>query len=239
MEKLRAAAFLTVVVFAIYGKSLNGEFIFDDDLMLTGNRLIKSPDGIARFWFTTDQPDYTPLTSSVLWVEWHLWGTTTTGYRIVNLILHIGAALMVWRILVRLSIPGGYLAALIYAIHPVCVESVAWIDQLKDTLSTPLFLASIFCFLRNAQWHTTTKHFAQQDAYGRPDPPSQAHDRGPASIWPSRWYWLSLVAFVLSICSKGSVAILPLVLVLIVWWEHVSLRAATCSGLRHSLRSRR
>src|SRR4029077_21290392 len=80
-------------------------------------------------------------------LEWRLWGMKSTGYHVVNLALHIAACLLLWLLLRRLSIPGGFLAALLYAIHPVNVESVAWVVQRKDTLSTLFFLLSILWYL--------------------------------------------------------------------------------------------
>ncbi len=118
-----------------------------------------------------------------------------------NLVLHIAACLLLWLLLGKLSIPGGFLAAVLYAVHPVNVESVAWIEQRKDTLSTLFFLLAILGYI-------------QSDF--RSSPPRGRMYRPGAG----RWYWLALVSFALAMFSKGSVATLPLVLLLIAWWQH-------------------
>jgi tetratricopeptide (TPR) repeat protein len=183
-----------------YWPSLSGEFILDDDILLTKNALIKAPDGLFQAWYTTKQPDYVPLTSTTLWLEWRLWGMNSTGYHVTNLALHIVGCLLIWLVLRKLRIPGAFLAALLYAIHPVNVESVAWIEQRKNTLSLVLFLFSIFWFFQN-------------DNLGE-------DETTRSNTSPRRWYWLSLVAFALALLTKGAVAILPLVLLLLIWWRH-------------------
>ena len=123
-------------------------------------------------------------------------GNNPTGYHVTNLLLHFAAVLLIWAVLRALAIPGAFLAALLFAVHPVNVESVAWIAQRKNTLAIVFFLLSILCYLRDIEQRTT--------------------DHGPRT-W--RWYWLSLFAFVLAMLSKGSVVVLPLVLLLLTWWQ--------------------
>ncbi len=132
----------------VYWPALHGGFILDDDLLLTESKLIKAPDGLFRIWFTTEPVDYWPVTNTSLWIEWRLWGLNPTGYHITNLALHIAAALLIWLVLRRLSIPGAFLAALLFAVHPVNVESVAWISQRKGLLAIVFFLLSIYFYLR-------------------------------------------------------------------------------------------
>ena len=192
-------ALLFVVASVAYLPSINGGFIFDDDLLLTDNALIQAPDGLLRFWYSTQQPDYVPLTCSTLWFEWRLWGMNSTGYHVTNLLLHIAACLLIWVLLQKLSIPGGFLAALLFAIHPVNVESVAWVEQRKNTLSILFLLLSICWYLKSDVQSPS---------------PDLSSRRGV-----SLWYFMSLLAFALAVFSKGSVAILPLLLLLIVWWQ--------------------
>ena len=99
-------------------------------------------------WFTTDPADYWPVANSSLWLEWRLWGMNTTGYHVTNLVLHWIAALLIWAILRRLKVPGAFLAALLFAVHPVNVESVAWISQRKGLLAAVFFLLSILWYVR-------------------------------------------------------------------------------------------
>lgn len=190
---LAGAALLALGVFAVYWPALHGGFLFDDDSLLTSSPFVKSANGLARLWFTTEPIDYWPLTNTTFWVEWRLWGESPTGYHITNLLLHTGAAVLLWRVLRRLAVPGAWLAAAIFAIHPVNVQSVAWIAQRKNVLSMVWYLASILLYLRDESV------------------------RSPRAI--TRFYWFSLLAFVLALLSKGSVAMLPGALLLLAWWR--------------------
>jgi tetratricopeptide (TPR) repeat protein len=194
-----AALLCGAVVFS-YLPALHGGFIWDDHVLLTESPLIKASDGLYRFWLTTEAPDYWPLTSTTLWVEWRLWGLDPTGYHVTNLALHVIEALLVWAILLSLRIPGAYLAALVFAVHPVNVESVAWIAQRKNLVAMLFFLLATLFYLEDD---------VGEEGGRRPlDRPG-----------PSRWYWLSLAIFVLALLGKGSVATLPLVLLLTAWWR--------------------
>jgi tetratricopeptide (TPR) repeat protein len=188
-----------------YWPALHGGFVLDDDLLLTENHLVQASDGLYRIWFTSQATDYWPVTNSTLWLEWRLWGRNTTGYHVVNLALHVADCLLIWLLLRKLAIPGAFLAALLFAVHPVNVESVAWIAQLKNVLSMLFFLLSILWYLN---FDTPTA----------PQNPRQSKTT-PQTFRTLFWYALSLAAFVLAMLSKGSVAILPLVLLLIVWWQ--------------------
>ncbi len=183
---------LVAATVLVYAPALHGSFLFDDDSLLTNSAIVKAADGLRRIWLTTEPLDYWPLTNSSFWIEWRLWGMNPVGYHVTNVVLHIGSALLLWAVLRRLSIPGCWLAAMLFALHPVNVQSVAWIAQRKNTLSMFFFLLSILWYLR-----------------------VPGNSRGGSA----RWYWLSFGAFVLAMLSKGSVAILPGVLVLLIWWR--------------------
>lgn len=185
----RTALALLVLVTAVavaYWPSLRGDFIWDDDALITRNAAIQAPDGLYKIWFTRETLDYWPVTNTSFWLEWRAWHTHALGYRIVNVVLHTINAILIWLILRNLGIPGAYLAALLFAVHPVNVESVAWIAQRKNTLSMCLFLLSILSYMRG----TRTS------------------------------YVVSVGFFLLAMLAKGSVVILPAVLLLIVWWTH-------------------
>jgi protein O-mannosyl-transferase len=207
---------IAAMSFLAYSPSLGGGFIWDDkDLYLTQNPIIKSADGLFRFWCTTEPWDYYPVSNSSLWIEWRLWGMCPMGYRLTNLILHIAEALLIWIILRRLSIPGGFLAGLVFALHPVNVEAVAWISQRKDMLAVLFFLVSILWYLKAGM------------AKGSGDVTPARCDGGPRErenpssliLHPSAFCWLGLAAFVLAMLSKGSAAVLPFFLLGIVWWR--------------------
>ncbi len=205
-------AIIIVVAIIAYFPSLNGGFILDDDELLTNNSLIKAADGLYRFWCTTEAPDYWPVTNTTLWIEWRLWGMNSTGYRATNLILHIIESWLIWMILRKLSIPGAFLGAVIFAVHPVNVESVAWIAQRKNLMAMLFFLMSILCYLR--QFSLNCSDNAQRSRHS----PCADPAHGVRGLLIGRWYWLSLAAFVLAMLSKGSVTVLPLLLLGIVWW---------------------
>ena len=143
------AALIAAAIFLAYSPSINGGFILDDDKLLTENDIVQAPDGIQRFWLSTEAVDYWPLSNSTLWIEWRLWGMHPAGYRATNLILHAAEAFLIWALLRKLAIPGAFLAATFFAVHPVNVEAAAWIAQRKDMLALLFFLLSILWYLKS------------------------------------------------------------------------------------------
>ncbi len=151
---------------------------------------LRSWQGLYRIWFDVQATlQYYPLLHSVFWVEHKLWGDATLGYHLINLLLHAAAAVMVALILRRLTVPGAYLAAAIFALHPVHVESVAWITEQKNTLSAVFYLGAMLVYL----------HFDQTRKIAL--------------------YWWALGLFVLAILSKTVTATLPGGLLVIFWWQ--------------------
>ena len=147
---LLAAAWLALAVatFLAYQPAWRGGLVWDDDAHVTRPEL-RSAQGLWRIWSdlgATQQ--YYPLLHSAFWVEHKLWGDATLGYHLVNIALHVLAAFLVWVILRRLAIGGAFLAAAIFALHPVHVESVAWITELKNTLSAVFYLGAALAYLR-------------------------------------------------------------------------------------------
>lgn len=183
---LAGGALLVGLTLFAYWPSLGGGFLLDDNWYLTDAPLIAATDGIWKFWFSSEPVDYYPLSNTSLWLEWRLWGLNPTGYRATNLLLHLVSTGLIWSVLRRLSVPGAFAAALLFALHPVNVESVAWISQRKGLLALALYLTSLYAYLR---------------AEAAPQPDS---DRG-------RWYATSIFTFTLAVLSKGSVAVMPLI----------------------------
>jgi len=135
---------------------------------------------------------------------------TATGYHVTNVLLHIGSAILLWRVLRRLRIPGAWLAALIFAIHPVNVESVAWITERKNTLAMFFYALTLWCYLRFLEAAN------QNPSSGVRSTRSATQ---PSSISSRTWYCLSLVAFLCALLSKTSVVMAPFVLLLLAWWQ--------------------
>src|SRR6266513_259341 len=143
---LTAAIIIAVVV--VYLPVLRGDFVWDDFLLITGNPLLQNVSGLLEIWSGSRTADYFPLTNTVFWIEHHLFGANATGYHAVNILLQIANALLVWRLLKQLNIPGAWLAGLIFVFHPVHVASVAWISELKNLLALLFALLSVLFFLK-------------------------------------------------------------------------------------------
>jgi protein O-mannosyl-transferase len=183
------AAALVVVVFLVYQPAWQGGLVWDDNAHITSPEL-RSWHGLYRIWFDVGATlQYYPLLHSVFWVEHKLWGDATLGYHLVNIGFHALAALMVALILRRLAIPGAYLAAAIFALHPVHVESVAWISELKNTLSAVFYLSALIVYLRFDQSRKMPTYLG------------------------------ALGLFVLGLLSKTVIATLPGALLVIFWWQ--------------------
>src|SRR2546421_1847215 len=153
---LGAATLCALTIFA-YRPAWHAGFIWDDDRYVTNNHLLIAPDGLRRIWFSLDAPSqYFPLAYTILRIERSLWDLNPVGYHWVNILLHLGNALLVWSILARLKVPGAWLAAAIFALHPVQVESVAWISELKNVLMGFFFLLSLLTWTEYVD--ATDKH---------------------------------------------------------------------------------
>jgi len=181
------AILIVLVCVAVYVPAFRGGFVWDDDSTLTKNAVLRE-NGLYQSWFAPKQPNYWPITWTSYWLEHKLWGLNSAGYHVVNVLIHAACAVLIWRILIQLNIPAAFAAALIFAVHPVNVESGAWIAQRKTVLAMLFFLLSLFCYLR---FDKTGKKL---------------------------FYILSAVLFILAMLSKGSVVGLPIVILLCVWW---------------------
>jgi len=186
------AVVILLLTFLVYWPALRGGFVWDDMILVEQNQLAKGDLNLRTVWFNTDFP----LTTVMFWIQWLVWGKSTVGYHLINIMLHVASALLVWRVLAQLRIPGAWLAGALFAVHPVCVASVAWISELKNTLSLPLCLLSFWWYLA----------FEDHQA---------GHKPGKAR----RCYWLSLGAFALALLSKTSIVMLPVGLLICAWWQ--------------------
>ena len=185
---------LLVAVLLAYQPAWNGKPVWDDESHLTAPAL-RSWRGLEQIWFqpgATQQ--YYPLVYSVFWVEQKLWGVATPGYHLVNILLHLASALLVVKILRRLDVPGAWLGAALWALHPVQVESVAWMSELKNTLSGLCYLGSALAYLK--------------------------YDREKKGAF----YISALGLFGAGLLAKSVIATLPAALLLVFWWKRKTLR---------------
>src|SRR5260370_9781823 len=121
--------------------------MWDDGIHITSAEL-RSLHGLGRIWTVpAAAPQYYPLLHTVFWIEYRLWGAWPLPYHLVNIALHALTAVLMLRILQRLELPGVWVAAAIFALHPLLVESVAWISELKNTLSGALCAGSALMYL--------------------------------------------------------------------------------------------
>jgi tetratricopeptide (TPR) repeat protein len=139
----------------IYRPALHGKLIWDDQWYVLMNPELHNLAGLWKIWYRPGNwVEYYPLHETVLWLQWQLWGDHTLGYHLTNLFLHILNALLVWRLLAKLDVRLAWLGGLIFAVHPVQVESVAYIVELKNTLSMPFFLLSMCAWIDYDESHS-------------------------------------------------------------------------------------
>ena len=188
-KRFGALALVLAVVLA-HGAALSAGFVWDDDDYVTENPTLLDAAGLARIWTQLGAvPQYYPLVHTTFWIERHLWGERPFGYHAVNVLLHAGSALLVWTILRKLEIPGAWLAAALFGVHPVHAESVAWIAERKNVLSGILYLGALLAWI----------DFDETRA--------------------GRSYVRSLLLFVAALLSKTVTATLPATLLVLAWWK--------------------
>jgi tetratricopeptide (TPR) repeat protein len=174
----------------VYLPALRAGFVWDDEQLITSNPLLRTFSGLIEIWSGGRTADYFPITNTVFWIEHHLFGDNAIGYHVLNILLQATDAVLAWLVLRRLQIPGAWFAGLIFGIHPVHVESVAWISELKNVLAMFFTLLSILYFLKIGE-----------------------KPRGRTA------YILSLILFALALLSKTQVVFVPVALVLCLWWR--------------------
>ncbi len=184
-----------------YSPALHGGLLWDDDAHITAPAL-QSRHGLWRIWSelgATQQ--YYPLLHSAFWIEHRLWGAAPLGYHLVNIVLHATSALLLGLILRQLRLPGALFAALVFALHPVQVESVAWISEQKNTLSTAFYLGAMLCYVRFDNLEKTSESSARS--------------------W--RWYAAASALFLAALLTKTVTATLPAALLVVIWWRRGTL----------------
>jgi len=180
---------ISAVTVACYVPALSAGFVWDDNDWLTENPLVREPGGLGRIWAGAERLQYYPVLFTAFRVEYSLWGLNPIGYHLVNIALHALNAFLLGWLLARLRVRGAFWVGLLFAVHPVHVESVAWVTELKNVLSGFFYLATLHAFVA-------------------------FDDRGKR-----RDYLLALVCFALAMLSKTATATLPVVLLLLLLWK--------------------
>ena len=187
-----AALALAALVVVSYFPALQGGFVWDD-VTFSEEPVIHSPGALRSIWLAPadirNEGHYWPLVYTSFWLEHRLWGLQPAGYHAVNLLLHLLICLLLWRLLLRLQVPGALLIAAVFAVHPLHVESVAWIIERKDLLSALFYLGAVLTWLR----------FTEVERVGH--------------------YLLLVLLFAAGLLSKSVVVTLPLALLLVQWWR--------------------
>lgn len=178
---------IVLLTFLVYLPALNGEFIWDDDLHITKKKVVTGEESFKRIWTTSDAVYY-PLTLTTFWIEWRLWGGQPMGFHIVNVSLHAINAILLCFLFHQLGIKWAWLGGAIFALHPVHVESVAWITELKNVQSGFFYLLTLLFYLR----------FLDNRR--------------------KQWYSATLIMFLAALLSKPSTVMLPVILLIIHWW---------------------
>jgi tetratricopeptide (TPR) repeat protein len=192
------AILLAGVTVLAYLPALRCGYIWDDDIYVTQNHALQTVDGLGRIWIKPGTtPQYYPLVFTTFWAEYHLWRLQPLGYHLDNILLHAANALLLWWLLRRLQCPGAWWAAAIFAVHPVHVESVAWITERKNVLSGFFYFLAVLAYLR---FRPLT---------------------GGEAARPRDWrvYPLVLALFVCALLSKTVTCSLPAALILLIWWK--------------------
>ena len=196
------AALVAITVMA-YLPALRNGFVWDDNDYVTENLVLRSLDGLRRLWLEPQSvPQYYPVTFTSFWLEYHAWGLQPFGYHLVNILLHASSAVLLWRILRRIGVAGAWMAAALFAVHPMQVESVAWVTERKNVLSGLLFFGAFLAYLR-------------------------AEPLGGGAGFRWRPYLAALALFVGALLSKSITCSLPAVLLLLFWWRRGTLDRRT------------
>lgn len=151
-------------------------------------------------------PQYYPLTATSFALDYQLWGTWTFPFHLENVLLQFLAAMLLWQLLLRLAIPGAWLASAIFAVHPVMVESVAWITERKNVLSIVFYLGALLLYER----YKAARAEVTND--------SSPATRGDG-VHPSATYILAAIFFLAALLAKTAVLTLPAVILLMDWWK--------------------
>jgi len=214
---LCSAIVLIALTLLAYAPAMRGGFIWDDDDYVTANPNLRLSGGLADIWLAPRKsPQFYPLVYTSFWIEHQLWDFNAAGYHVDNILLQAVAALLLWRLLVMLEIPAAFLAACLFAIHPLQAESVLWITERKNVLCGVFYFASALCFVA---WASRPSDFRS----GETPKPQERQSR--------TLYALALLFFIGAMLSKTVACSLPAALALLLWWKNGRITARQCLAL--------
>lgn len=191
---------LFVAAWAVYWPLVHAGFIWDDAGWIYQNPVLRHWHGLWLIWFKfADTIQYYPLTFTGFFFQYRLWAGDPLGYHIVNILLQAVAGILLWRVLLRLGCRWAWLAALLFTIDPVQVETVAWAAEQKNLLSGILFFSAALFYLKFLGLQSPASSPSARPAY--------------------RWYVVATLLFVLALLAKTAVCTLPAVLLVVIWWK--------------------
>lgn len=207
------AVLLALATLAVYLPCLDGAPVWDDNSWLEKIHHLKQDlRGLGRIWTEpTAMQQYYPMTGTSFWLDEQLWGSWMLPYHVENVLLHALAAILLWRLLRALGVPGAWFAGAVFALHPVMVESAAWISERKNVLSLAFMLGGLLACVR--WWERWTK---------RLEKPDMNFQSWLFIFQPT--YLLALVLGVMALCSKITAFVFAPTLLLIAWWKRGALR---------------
>ena len=218
-QKAWLLGFLVIaLVFIAYARVFTAGFIWDDESHLTRNPCIVGPLGLKEIW-TSARAVYYPLVLTTFWTVHKFVGLSPWPYHLLNVLLHAGSAVLLWQVLRQLNVRGAWLGAALWALHPVMVQSVAWVTELKNTQSGFFYLLAIFCFLKWEERLRIRRILRIQGTADQEGAVSSTSRRRAGDRYCLMWFVSSLSFFILATLSKPSVIMLPVVLALCVWWR--------------------
>jgi tetratricopeptide (TPR) repeat protein len=198
-------------------------FYSDDVSHVVQNERLRTGRGLGEIWSDVRGTDdlYYPLTFTTYWIDYQLWGTNAAGYHTANIFLHALNSLLVWLVFKRLGIPGSWFAGAIFALHPVHVESVAWVTERRNTLSLFFYLLSILAYLGYRRIGADESG----GAGGATGAVPVTADRRRFRNSRRGAYYAAFVCFAAALLSKTATLSLPAVILVVIWWKKGRLAA--------------
>jgi protein O-mannosyl-transferase len=191
------AALIVLAAWYVFSPAVHGDWLWDDHEIRDNPALHEGLGGLGKIWVAPATADYYPIEGTVLWAEWHLWGDNVADYHAANIGLHLLSAFLIWRLLKKMGVRLAWLGGLLFVVHPLAVESVAWISEVKNTLSLPPLLLAMSAYI---------------DYDGGVANGTKAAPRGKS-------YLRSLLWFLVAMLCKSSVVMFPAIILLYVWWR--------------------